>query len=113
MISYYFHVTILTIATTVILNMEWNTSCGISIFHLLKKGEGLLHACISRNTNICKAVAAQTMFLKCSKHSYLYYLIKQLYTYSNTSIESMISSKFRGRFVTFVVKYLVNSFHNC
>jgi hypothetical protein len=45
-ISYYFHV---TIATTIILKMEWNiyTSCGISIFHMLKKGEGLLHACIS------------------------------------------------------------------
>jgi hypothetical protein len=27
--------------------MEYYTSCGISIFQLLKKGEGLLHACIS------------------------------------------------------------------
>jgi hypothetical protein len=77
--------------------MERNTSCGISIFHLFKKGEGLLHACISSTTNNCKAAAAQTIFLKCFKHSYLYYLIKKLYTYSNTSIESMISSKFRGR----------------
>ena len=36
-ISYYFHV---TIATTIILKMEWNTSCGISIFHMLKKARG-------------------------------------------------------------------------
>ena len=43
--SYYFHV---TIATIIILNM--NTSCGISILHLLRKpGEGLLNAYISSN----------------------------------------------------------------
>jgi hypothetical protein len=35
LVKNYLHV---TIATTIILNMEWNTSCGISIFHLLKKG---------------------------------------------------------------------------